>query len=192
MSGLPDRIRAFVAIRMNAEVEDALAEFIDTLRDSAKGVRWTRRANLHVTLRFLGDEAAAEELERLNRALAQIAAATRPFLIEVRGIGVFPGATRPRVVWIGLRSDLLIELARQIESAAITAGFPAERRGFTPHLTIGRVRDPRGWPAVRARIADAADRVFGSTPVDSMALYRSMLGGEAATYTELVRYPLRG
>jgi RNA 2',3'-cyclic 3'-phosphodiesterase len=192
LSGLPDRIRAFIAIRTNAEVEDALTEFIGTLRDSGGGVRWTRRANLHVTLRFLGDDAAAEQLERLDRTLAQIAAATRPLVIEVRGTGVFPNASRPRVVWIGLHSDPLIELARQIESAAVTAGFPAEPHGFSPHLTIGRIRDPRGWRPVRGRIAAAADRVFGATPVDSMSLYRSTLGGEAATYTELARYQLRG
>jgi RNA 2',3'-cyclic 3'-phosphodiesterase len=189
---MPDRIRAFVALRMGAEVEDALAGFIETVRESADGIRWIRRANLHLTLRFLGDEVAAEQLERLSPALGEIAAATAPFVIGVRGTGVFPNPQRPRVVWVGLESEGLIALAARVEAAAVDAGFAAERRAFTPHLTIGRVRYPRGWRTVRGKIAEAADREFGTTRVDTMMLYQSTLGPEASTYTELARYTLRG
>ena len=76
MNDLPDRIRAFVAIQLDAKVEDAVAEFIEAMRAASHGVRWTRRANLHLTLRFLGDAARADQFERLNRGLEQIAAAT--------------------------------------------------------------------------------------------------------------------
>jgi len=192
VSGLPDKIRAFVALRMGAEVEDALAAFIETLRGSSDGIRWIRRANLHLTLRFLGDEVAAEQLERLSPALERIAGTTAPFSIDVHGTGVFPDPQRPRVVWVGLKSDALIELAARAEAAAVDAGFAAERRAFTPHLTIGRVRNPRAWRMVRGAITEAADREFGATHVDTMMLYQSTLGPESSTYTELARYALRG
>jgi RNA 2',3'-cyclic 3'-phosphodiesterase len=192
VSGLPDKIRAFVALRMGAEVEDALAGFIETLRESSDGIRWIRRANLHLTLRFLGDEVAAAQLELLSPALEQIAAATAPFSIELRGTGVFPDPQRPRVVWVGLKSDALIALAARVEAAAVEAGFAPERRAFTPHLTIGRVRNPRAWRMVRGKIAEAAGREFGTTRVDAMMLYQSTLGPEASTYRELARHELRG
>lgn len=192
MNSLPDRIRAFVAIRIDPAVEDALAGFIETLRESSDGIRWIRRANLHLTLRFLGNEVAAEQLDRLSPALERIAAATVPFVIEVGGTGVFPDPQRPRVVWAGLESDALIELAARVEAAAVEAGFAPERRAFSPHLTIGRVRYPRGWRTVRGAITEASAREFGATRVDAMMLYQSTLGPEASTYTELVRYTLGG
>jgi RNA 2',3'-cyclic 3'-phosphodiesterase len=190
VNDLPDRIRAFVAIQLDAKVEDAVAEFIETMQASSHGVRWTRRANLHLTLRFLGDAARADQLERLNRGLEQIAAATEPFVLEVRGTGVFPNPGRPRVVWIGLESNALTDLAGRIEAVTVASGFPPERRNFSPHLTIGRVRDPRGWLEVRDTIGNAAERVFGATRVASLALYRSTPGRETSIYTELARHAL--
>jgi RNA 2',3'-cyclic 3'-phosphodiesterase len=191
VNALPDKVRAFVALRMSAQVEEALAEFVETLRGLSSGIGWTPRANLHLTLRFLGDRVRAEKLERLDSALEQIATTTSPFAIGVRGTGVFPNPNRPRVIWVGLQSGSLIQLAAQVENAAVDAGFEAEQRNYTPHLTIGRIRDPRAWRAVRDSIADAGDRDFGSTQVDSMALYQSRLGSHP-TYIQLAVYELSG
>jgi RNA 2',3'-cyclic 3'-phosphodiesterase len=191
VNALPDKVRAFVALRMSAQVEEALAEFVETLRGLSSGIGWTPRANLHLTLRFLGDRVRAEKLERLDSALEQIATTTSPFAIGVRGTGVFPNPNRPRVIWVGLQSGSLIQLAAKVENAAVDAGFEAEQRNYTPHLTIGRIRDPRAWRAVRDSIADAGDRDFGSTQVDSMALYQSRLGSHP-TYIQLAVYALSG
>lgn len=188
----PDRVRAFVALRMSAEVEDALAEFVETLRASSSGVRWVRRANLHLTLRFLGDRVAAEQLEQVHQALKEIAARTAPFVIGVRGTGTFPNSERPQVVWVGLASSELVDLAGRVEAAAVRCGLAPERRPFSPHLTIGRVRHRHGWAAVRGALNDAATRDFGATRADSIVLYRSVLGPETSTYSELARYALSG
>jgi 2'-5' RNA ligase len=191
VNALPDKVRAFVALRMSAQVEEALAGFVETLRGLSSGIGWTPRANLHLTLRFLGDRVPAEKLERLDCALEQIATTISPFAIEVRGTGVFPNPNRPRVIWVGLQSGSLIQLAAEVENAAVDAGFEAEQRNYTPHLTIGRIRDPRAWRAVLTSIVDASDRDFGSTQVDSMALYQSRLGSYP-TYIQLAVYALSG
>jgi 2'-5' RNA ligase len=188
----PDRARAFVALRMSAKVEDALTEFIEILAASPSGVRWVRRDNLHLTLRFLGDQVAAEQLERLSQALEEIAGSTAPFIIEVRGTGTFPNLKRPQVVWVGLVSNALVDLAKRVEAAAVRCGFRPERRPFSPHLTIGRVRHRSGWVLVLRALTEAGTREFGTTQVDSMILYRSVLGPDASTYTELARYALGG
>ncbi len=189
---MPDRIRAFVALRLAAEVEQSVASFIESLQAANPphhAIRWVRRSNLHLTVRFLGDRVEAATLERLDRELGLIAAATAPFTVGVRGTGAFPNLARPRVIWAGLESAELVALAGRAELAAIEAGLASEHRAYTPHLTIGRVRDLGGWSEIRPAIEAAADRDFGRSPARSLILYRSMLGVPSATYEELACYP---
>lgn len=193
---MPDGVRAFLAIRMAPEVEQAVIDFIASMQASGKshrdGVRWIGRSNLHVTLRFLGDRIAGAALDRLDDALGEIATATPAFTIDVRGIGVFPNPARPRLIWVGLESPNLRTLAAQVEGAAVAAGLSPEERGFTPHLTIGRIRDLTGLNELRRAIEAARNRDFGRTHVKSLILYRSILGGNAPTYEELGHYRFAG
>ncbi|MGH7837750.1 MAG: RNA 2',3'-cyclic phosphodiesterase [Candidatus Binataceae bacterium] len=184
------RLRAFIALRLNAQTLTAIASFVQALQEDGAGVGWVKRDNLHVTLRFLGGAVAAEQIARLAPTLAQIGAATPPFELDARGTGAFPNLERPRAVWIGLRSDALAPLAARVESAARECGFPPEPRPYAPHLTIGRVRNLHGWALLWRGLVDAADREFGRSRVDSILLYRSILGGAAPIYEELARYPL--
>ena len=190
---MPDGVRAFVALKMAPGVEQAVADFIESIRkvtaDRGNGIRWTRRDNLHLTLRFLGDGVTAATLERLDDALRDIAAATASFKIEVRGIGAFPNLSRPRVLWVGLESAELQGLANKIERAAVSAGLAPERRAFAPHLTIARTGDLAGWSETRRAIETAVERDFGSTAVEALTLYRSILGRGYPVYEELGRYP---
>ncbi len=191
---MPDRIRAFVALRLSDEVEQAVADFIDSIRpaDNPHGsIRWVRRANLHLTLRFLGDRVAASTLETLDRELLRIATTTSPFAIDVRGTGAFPNLRRPRVLWVGLASTEMIEVAQRIEQSAVESGLMPEPHAYSPHLTIGRIRDLAGWSELRPAIEAAAGRDFGRSPAHSTILYRSLLGSASATYEELDRYPFR-
>src|SRR5271156_3103415 len=157
MAQLPDRIRAFVAIRMSNQVEEAVGHFLDKLRQLDDRVRWVRRANLHVTLRFLGNEATPIQLGALAVELAQIATAAEPFQLHARGIGGFPSLARPRVVWAGLSGANLIGLAASVETAAVKAGFGSADRPYSPHLTIGRVREAKGIGPLRAVLEAARD-----------------------------------
>ena len=190
---MPDRVRAFVAIRMAPEVEQAVIDFIASMRTAGTanrdGLRWIGRDNLHVTLRFLGDRVAGSILDRLSDALGEIATATMSFDLHVRGLGAFPDLARPRVVWVGLESPNLRALAAQVEGAAGAAGLAPEERSFTPHLTIGRIRGLTGWSDLRRAIEAAQDREFGRTRVESLILYRSILGPDSPRYEELGRYP---
>jgi 2'-5' RNA ligase len=191
---MPDRVRAFVALRMAPEVAQAIIAFIASMQratDSSRSVRWVGRNHLHLTLRFLGDRVAASTIERLDGAVSEIASATTCFGIEVRGMGAFPNLERPRVIWVGLQSAELGALASNIESAAVSAGLAPERRAFAPHLTIGRVRDWSGWNELRRAIEATADREFGRTDAKSLVLYRSILGDDSPTYEELGNYRLR-
>jgi|SRR5713101_478680 len=189
MPPLPEQIRAFVALRLSAESAAMVAEFIDEVHSIGGGVRWTHVANLHLTLRFLSDAVPATIIPSLIAALTNISNTTEPFPLIARGTGTFPHPARPRVFWIGLHSDCLMRLAERVEVATRECGFSAEDRSFVPHLTIGRVRDRRGLSRIRNVIAAAADRDFGRSLIDSMALYRSILGRESPTYEVIAHFP---
>ncbi len=85
-----------------------------------------------------------------------------------------------------------MHLAEQVEAAAVQAGLAPEGRAYSPHLTIGRVRDLRGWQRIRCALRQASGQDFGSMKIVEMILYRSILGGERAQYKELARYRLAG
>jgi 2'-5' RNA ligase len=188
---MPDGVRAFVALKLAPAAEAAVADFIASLRAASDargdGVRWTSRHKLHLTLRFLGDRVAASSLERLAGTLEEIAGATADFNIGVRGFGAFPDLSRPRVIWVALESAELSALADQVERAAIGAGFAPERRAFTPHLTIARMRNLIGWSELRREVEAASQRDFGNSAAQSLILFRSVLG-ESSSYQELAQY----
>ncbi len=183
-------MRAFVALRISPETGTALGEFIDELRAIADGIGWVRISNLHMTLRFLGDAVDSRKLAPLGEALAAVAAKTAPFTIVTRGTGAFPDLARPRVIWVGLVSDELVPLAERVEATAVECGFQPERRPYSPHLTIGRVRSLRGWRAARQALEDAAAREFGVSHIETITLYRSILGPDGPTYEDLATFRL--
>lgn len=190
MIELPDKVRAFVALRMDAGTERELAGFIDEIRREGGDIRWTRAGKLHLTLRFLGAAVDSTLLAPLADALGEIAAAVAPITIAVRGTGAFPNMSRPRVIWAGLESAGLPTLAAKVEEAAVRCGFAPEKRLYSPHLTIGRVRGMRGWTRVRGALEAASDREFGRAIAEDIILYRSILGAE--NYQELSRFKLEG
>jgi RNA 2',3'-cyclic 3'-phosphodiesterase len=187
---LPERIRAFVALRMSDGTETAIEQFIDSLRPLCDWVRWVSRANFHLTLRFLGNEAPLSQLETLAAGLAAIAGQTQPFSLTVQGVGGFPNLARPRVIWAGLRGDGLIKLAEDVGTAASRSGFSDEDRPYTPHLTIARVSDPKGLTQLRNILNGARQHQFGVSTITSMALYRSVLDSTGAKYVELKHWDL--
>src|SRR5579863_4883763 len=130
-ASLPERVRAFIALRLDATVEREIAALIDRLRtpgsgDQESGIRWVRSANFHLTLFFLGPAVPRERLLPIAQALGAIAELTAPFVIAARGVGVFPNLARPRVIWIGLEGGDLSALAARVANAGARCGFTPE------------------------------------------------------------------
>lgn len=187
MSG--DRLRLFIAIELAADVRAALEATAQELARCGADARWSRGDNLHLTLKFLGN-VEPEGVDPLVVALRGAASSVAAQSIWVRGLGVFPDPRRPRVVWAGIEGDLLTPLAARVEAACNGLGFAAEARPFRPHVTLARLRSRRGWPALRARLGEVAERSFGRSDVKSVDLFRSDLRRDGAVYTKLFRAPL--
>lgn len=146
--------------------------------------------NLHVTLKFLGQIDPAR-VDAIADALASVAARTPPFDLDVRGLGAFPTADRPRVVWAGLHPAApLATLAREVDAALGTLGVSRESRPFAGHVTLGRVREHRRNPALAVALARPAQ--CGRLPVTRVSLMRSQLDSRGARYTELTSVVLAG
>ena len=184
-------VRAFVAVRMSEQVEAAVANTIDELRRPHDSVRWVPRSNLHITLKFLGPSVDPHRLQQLAGGLAQLATKTAPFEIEAAGVGAFPDLEHPRAIWVGLhsrQSGALAALAARLETVAAEYGFEREKRRWSGHLTIGRVRDRRIAPETRDALEAARDREFGVSRIESITLYRSHLGQDGSTYEALATF----
>ena len=187
----PAKFRAFIAVRVGDEVEGALARLIDEVRAPDDGIAWVPHDKLHVTLKFLGTAIDSAQLPELEAAIGRIVRNTSALQVYTRGIGAFPNLRRPRVLWAGLESDALPELAKKIETAAADAGFDRADRPWAPHLTIGRVRDPRKAQKARARLESASDIAFGDSLISEVSLYRSHLSSKGSTYEQLAVFPFR-
>lgn len=113
--------------------------------------------------------------------------------MEVRGLGAFPTPRRARVLWAATAdAPAFVALAAAVDRALVALGFPAEARRFTPHVTLGRVREPRPDPALASALTAAATRPFGTLRVARVSLMRSDLSPRGARYTELAAWPLPG
>jgi 2'-5' RNA ligase len=184
-------VRAFVAIRMNEQVEESVAKTIDELRRPHDGVRWVPRANLHITLKFLGPAVDSHRLQQLTGGLRQLAARTAPFELAAAGVGAFPDLEHPRTIWVGLRgmeSGALAALAARLETVAAECGFEREKRRWSGHLTIGRMGDRKIAGKTREALDAARNREFGVSIIESITLYRSHLAPDGAGYEALATF----
>jgi 2'-5' RNA ligase len=183
-------VRAFVAVLLPDDVRARLAATAAELRAEVPGLAWVRAANLHVTLRFLG-EVEPVTLERVGEAVAVAATRAAPFTITVGGLGGFPPGRPPRVVWAGVLSggEGLARLHDALESALVARGIPGEGRVFHPHVTLARARDPRGARGLADTLGKGAP--LGEVRVAALHLMRSELGAQGSRYSVLMEAPLR-
>lgn len=191
-----ESVRAFIAIELPGSVKSALSQLQDNLKRSEHtSVKWVDTGSIHLTLKFLGN-IATETIPELTKVLSEAARGITPFHLELGEMGVFPNLRAPRVVWVGLRGETatLSILQENIESALIPLGFPPENRAFSPHLTLGRVRE-KASPGERRSLgqAVASSKVASMEPfpVDSLSLMRSTLTREGAVYSRLYSVALR-
>jgi 2'-5' RNA ligase len=184
-------MRCFISVNLDEALKGEIHKAVERLRDGKADVKWVAAGNLHITLKFLG-EADEETVARLEDLLPAIAERHHSFRIALRGVGLFPDRKRPRVVWIDIiDGDRLSEIQRDIENAVSSLGFEREDRPFSPHLTIGRIRSPRGTSSLLSAIEALKDKDFGNIEVNVVSLMKSDLKPTGAQYTTLAEFHLR-
>jgi 2'-5' RNA ligase len=188
-------MRLFVALDLRGDVREALVELIARLKPLCRAARWARPEGMHVTLKFIGHAIAdgdAEELAATQAALAGVRSGD-PVEIRYRGIGFFPDARRPRVVWCGVETSAnLAPLVVDIEHALEPLGIPREERAFVPHLTLARFKSPEGVPPLARATAEFAQHDFGFASETEFHLFESLLKPGGAEYRKLASYSFVG
>lgn len=173
-----DTLRTFVALELPGDARARLLDLQARLRPRLAGLRFTAAETLHLTLRFLGDATPAQ-VASVARDVGAACALCPRASVRFTGLGLFPERGAPRILWVGL--DLppaLLDLQRACERAARAAGFEAERRPFTPHLTLGRWRESVPRPAL-----DGPD--LGAATLARVAVFSSELHPAGARHTPL-------
>jgi RNA 2',3'-cyclic 3'-phosphodiesterase len=178
-------IRAFVAVEIDHAIIQGIVATTAELRQKISGVRWTPQTHSHLTLKFLGNVDAGQ-IEAIGQVLERELYLFPRFTINAKGLGVFPDASRPRVLWVGVEGKPLAELAERVEKALASLGFAQETRKFTPHLTIGRWRQfKRSDNNLTAALAKWQERDFGGSTVHEVVLFQSILNSSGAEYRRL-------
>lgn len=192
-------IRAFIAIELSQEARAALADLQNRLKSSvpAQTVRWTASENIHLTLHFLGNVAGGD-IEKITQTIHLAALACPPLSLTMGNLGCFPNTRRPRIIWTGISGETpqLVKLHRELgDRLKGIGGFTPETRPYSPHLTIGRVKDDL-LPRQLAQLGEVIERKQGqlgelaTLRVTEISLMRSDLKPAGPVYTQLAYAPL--
>ena len=193
-----EQIRSFVAIELSDHLKQELREPQALLK--SKGitdeVRWVKPEGLHLTLKFLGN-VPADKVKEIVVAITQARLGVEPFNLTFGGLGCFPTARRPNVIWVGVEGETesLARLQANIENRLSVLGYPPEKRKYTPHLTLGRVaRHVKG--SDRRRLGGVIQTqdigLLGEMKVRKVSLMRSDLSPAGAKHARLKVVKLEG
>jgi 2'-5' RNA ligase len=184
---MADTIRSFIAIELPENMIDAIQKVQERMRPYGLNVRWVRPQNVHLTLKFLGDINEAEA-EKVGRAIFESADGVAPLALAAKGVGTFPSIKRPRVIWIGVAGQLneLIGLQKRLDGKLEAIGFPAEKRAFKGHLTLGRAKGNIGPKQLLEAMTELAGFETEPFVADKVALFKSELKPSGAVYTKLM------
>ena len=182
---MPGTIRAFFSFDIEDQtIVRRLTEVQRTLINTGADLKIVKPQNIHLTIRFLGDISPAM-VDAIHEEMKQIS--FTPFTVELRGLGAFPKLNYPRVVWAGIRkgADELKDVFGQLEPRLRGLGFKPDSKGFSPHLTIARVRTGRNKAQLVKLIQELADYEFGAVKAECLRLKKSDLTPRGPIYSTL-------
>jgi 2'-5' RNA ligase len=189
--------RTFIALEMNEDQQRHLAEVIRRMSARLPGVRWVNPAGIHLTLAFLG-EVTDEQLGGVRHAVESAARQSKPFSYRLSRLGSFGSPRQPRVIWMGIDepTGALSHLHRVLTRELDRRGFEVDKRPFSPHLTLARVRDPLSADELQQLQTILTGKQEGFVAADAytvehLYVMKSELSREGARYTCLQSYELQ-
>ena len=175
------KFRAFISTDVGAN-----PEFIDlesALDQTRADLKLVEPENIHITLKFLGD--TEEELvEGIITAMQTAIEGIQPFTLKFVGMGAFPNPNYIKVIWVGMENvDNFVTIAKRLDTELKPLGFKPEKRGFSPHLTVARVKSRRGKDDLQKLLSQYKTHEFGKVHVDNIRLKKSELTPKGPIYS---------
>jgi RNA 2',3'-cyclic 3'-phosphodiesterase len=188
-------MRAFIAIDLPPEIKDYLGRIEERLKASGADVKWVSPANIHLTLKFLG-EIDEQKKAALIGIIEDIAKDKTAFSLRLSSAGAFPDIKYPRVIWIGIDEGNaeVLKIAEELEEKIEKIGIPKETREFSSHITIGRVKSGLNRLKLAEGIAGIDQELGGKhleLPVGKITLFKSTLSSKGPAYEPLHETSLR-
>jgi 2'-5' RNA ligase len=180
-----ERIRSFVSVDLDdASVISKLVEAQRELRNTGADLKLVEPQNIHATVRFLG-EMPAPTIDPVKEQMNEVKFS--PFDAEIIGLGVFPNLRRINVVWVGMRkgSEEISRIFEALEPRLEKIGFAPDRKGFSPHVTIARVRTSRMREELAKFVDEMRDTPFGVVHVNELRLKKSVLTPKGPVYSTI-------
>lgn len=188
-----EKVRTFIAIKLTPEIISNISGVQEELKKSVIEVKWVKPENIHLTLKFLG-HITPEELEKVKLATRETLKPFAPFEVSVSGLGAFPKIEYPRVIWVGIDKGKkeLTKIASRIEENLAKIGFAKEKRGFSPHLTLGRIKSLKGRERLIETFTKLKAANLGNMRVTKIFIMKSELRPLGPVYTSLEEIDLKG
>lgn len=187
--------RTFIALDFPLEIRQKIRDITAYFKTQLPPglIKWVDPDNMHLTLKFMG-ETPPEKLADIKHAIYQLGAVFPVFSIEIEDLGMYPNSKHPRVIWLGIKGENnLITLHNQLDQALNQIGIQPEKRPFSPHLTIARVRRSANQDSV-LQIGKTLSQFkvshLGTVHVHEIVYYQSDLTPQGPNYTILQTTPM--
>ncbi|WP_455277576.1 RNA 2',3'-cyclic phosphodiesterase [[Eubacterium] cellulosolvens] len=178
-------IRSFIALDIDdKDLLDKFATIQKRIHNTGADLKLVELKNIHITFKFLG-EVNPITLDKVKEEMDEIKASK--FDIEFEEVGTFPNIKRPRVIWIGIKKGLteLQKINDQLDPKLRQFGFVSDRKGFSPHVTIARVRSGRNKKELIDVLTEVRSKQFDSMHAGCLRLKKSTLTPEGPIYTTI-------
>ena len=183
-----ESIRGFIAIDLHSTPQ--IIDFVQKITTSGADIKLVDLKIIHITLKFLGD-VNENKIDFIDQIIKNSIQEIHPFTIHLKGTGVFPNENYMKVVWIGIqKTEPIKRITNTLEEQLEPLGFMREKRNFSPHLTIGRVRTAKNKPQLLKVLKEFVNIEFGEQEITSIKMKKSDLTPAGPIYTTLREIPL--
>jgi 2'-5' RNA ligase len=185
-------LRLFLAIDIPSEIREGLTKIQNHFKSLDLDASWVRPGNIHLTLKFLGST-EPEKISQIVDIMNTCVKSTAPISLSLNEVGGFPNLKQPRVLWVGLADaqGSLVSAQKNMDRNLAKLGFEADKKIFFPHLTLARIKSPKGRQAIKHKVASLQMGEKKTFSVTSIKLYKSELTPRGAIYTSLHEFNIK-